>query len=370
VETLRVERIALYDLSYEELEAWLTDRGEPSFRAQQVWRWLYQWLRTEFGQMSNLPKALRAELAGLATISVLEPLAEQWSDDGETLKVLFRLRDGHAVESVLMIYPPGGGPGGERRTVCVSTQVGCAMGCVFCATGQPIAEGPPLARNLTAGEIVAQVLHFDRTLREQEGREPSERQVTNIVLMGMGEPLANYDATWKALRTLADDKGYNLGARRITLSTVGLVPGIRRMAEEPLQINLAVSLHAPNDELRDRLVPINRRYPLDELMAAVRGYLDRTSRRVTFEYALMDGVNDSRVLAQELAALLGGLLCHVNLIPMNPTSGSFLRGSSPEVVHAFQAELERWGIPVTVRRRRGVDIQAGCGQLRQRMQAG
>jgi 23S rRNA (adenine2503-C2)-methyltransferase len=370
LETWCGERIALYDLTYQELEAWLVGLGEPSFRAHQVWGWLYQWMRTEFRQMTNLPKTLRGRLAGLATISMLEPLAEQRSDDGETWKVLFHLRDGHAVESVLMIYPPVGGAGGERRTVCVSTQIGCAMGCVFCATGQPIADGPPLARNLTAGEIVAQVLHFDRALREQGAEDPSERQITNVVLMGMGEPLANYEATWKALRILADDEGYNLGARRITLSTVGLVPGIRRMAEEPLQINLAVSLHAPNDELRNQLVPINRRYPLDELLAAVRGYLDRTGRRVTFEYALMDGVNDSLVLAQELANLLSGLLCHVNLIPVNPTPSSSLRGSPPEVVRAFQAELERWGIPATVRRRRGVDIQAGCGQLRQRVQAG
>ncbi len=362
--------IAIYDLSYDELEAWLVGLGEPAFRARQVWGWLYQRLRSAFEQMTNLPKALRAELAQRATLAVLEPLAEQRSDDGETWKELFRLRDGHTIESVLMVDSSAEEGGTERRTVCVSTQVGCAMGCVFCATGQPITDAPPLARSLSAGEIVAQVLYFDRLLRQTSGADPSERQITNIVLMGMGEPLANYDATFKALTILADERGYNLGARRVTLSTVGLVPGLRRLAAEPLQINLAVSLHAPNDELRDQLVPVNRRYALGDLMTAVREYVERTHRRVTFEYALMDGVNDSPALALELAALLSGLLCHVNLIPMNPAPGSPHHGSPPEVVQAFRAELERRGIPVTVRKRRGVDIQAGCGQLRQRGQAG
>jgi 23S rRNA (adenine2503-C2)-methyltransferase len=365
-----VNDIALYDLSYAELEAWFTGLGEPAFRAQQVWGWLYQRLETDVEQMTNLPKALRARLAETATVTLLQALARQESDDGQTSKALFRLGDGQTIESVLMHYSPAESGDGERRTVCVSTQVGCAMGCVFCATGQPIADGPPLVRNLTPGEIVAQVLHFDRVLREEVGVDPTERQITNVVLMGMGEPLANYEATWQALYILADERGYNLGARRITLSTAGLVPGIRRVAQEPLQVNLAVSLHAPNDALRDQLVPINRRYPLADLMAAVRDYIDHTHRRVTFEVALIDGVNDAPALARELAALLHGLLSHVNLIPLNPAPGSALRGASPERVRVYQAELESAGIPVTLRLKRGVDIQAGCGQLRRREAGG
>jgi len=244
------------------------------------------------------------------------------------------------------------------------------MGCVFCATGQG-----GLARNLSPGEIVAQVLHFAREIRTEEieratalgyQAELAEHPISNVVLMGMGEPLANYPATRKALETLTDDRGYNLGARRITVSTVGLVPGIRQLAAEGMPVNLAVSLHAPTDELRDRIVPINRRYPLGELMPAVRDYASGTGRRVTFEYALIDGVNDSLEQARDLADLLAGMLCHVNLIPLNPTQGSPLKPSPREQVDAFRQELQWAGIPVTVRMRRGIDIEAGCGQLRQR----
>jgi 23S rRNA (adenine2503-C2)-methyltransferase len=244
------------------------------------------------------------------------------------------------------------------------------MGCIFCATGQG-----GLARNLSAGEIVAQVLHFAREIRAAEIKEAQEagrvakldvHPVTNIVLMGMGEPLANFAATWQAIETLTDARGYDLGARRITLSTVGLVPGIRRLAEEGLPINLAISLHAADDELRNKLVPINRRYPLADLMAAVQDYADETRRRVTIEVALIDGINDAPHQARQLAGLLRGLLCHVNLIPLNPTPGSPLQPSPRERVAAFRDELEGAGIPTTVRMRRGIDIEAGCGQLRQR----
>jgi 23S rRNA (adenine2503-C2)-methyltransferase len=244
----------------------------------------------------------------------------------------------------------------RRHTVCVSTQVGCAIGCPFCATGQGGFE-----RDLTAGEIVAQVLHFGRQLKAQ-----SER-VTNVVFMGMGEPLANYRATWLSIARLNDPAGFNLGARRMTLSTVGLVPGIRRMAAEPLQVGLAVSLHAPTDRLRDRLVPVNRRYPLAQLMAACREYVEITKRRVTFEYALMNEINDAPQQAAQLADLLADLLCHVNLIPLNPTQAASSYTASPRTrVMAFRAVLLRRGIPVTLRLRRGLDIQAGCGQLRGR----
>jgi 23S rRNA (adenine2503-C2)-methyltransferase len=277
------------------------------------------------------------------------------------------LGDGNTLESVLMQYY-------DRRTACISTQVGCGMGCTFCATGQG-----GLARNLSAGEIVAQVLYLAREVRQEEleraealgqrGEIP-EHPVSNVVLMGMGEPLANYGATWQAIETLTNPRGYGLGARRITLSTVGLVPGIRRLAEEGLAINLAVSLHAPNDELRDQLVAINHRYPLPELLAAVRDYVERTRRRVTFEYSLIAGVNDAPHQARLLAGLLSGLLCHVNLIPLNATPGSDLRPSSREGTNAFRDELEGAGIATTVRMRRGIDIEAGCGQLRQRRDDG
>lgn len=358
-----VDRIALYDLTYDQLSELLTGWGEPRFRAEQVWRWLYYSLAGDFESMGNLPRTLRDRLAAETDLQLLISLTELDSASGRTRKVLFRLRDGNTIESVLMRYH-------DRRTACISTQVGCGMGCVFCATGQG-----GLARNLTAGEIVAQVVYLARKIRdvqiEQAAVQTADGQiavhpVSNIVFMGMGEPLANWAATWQAIGTLTDSRGYNLGARRITLSTVGLVPGIRRMAEEGLPINLAVSLHAPDDELRSQLVPVSLRYPLADLMSAVRNYGQKTGRRITFEYALIAGVNDSMAQARDLAALLGGLVCHVNLIPLNPTPDSALRPSPRERVDAFRDVLEAAGIPTTVRMRRGIGIEAGCGQLRQR----
>jgi 23S rRNA (adenine2503-C2)-methyltransferase len=360
---VQADRPLVYDLTYDELASLLDSWGEPRFRVDQVWRWLYRSLVGDFESMLNVPAQLRRRLAAETELVALTPLAEQESASGQTRKILFRLDDGNTLESVLMHYH-------DRRTACISTQVGCGMGCIFCATGQG-----GLARNLSAGEIVAQVVHLARELRQDElerarllgqRTEILEHPVSNVVLMGMGEPLANYEATWQAIETLTDPRGYDLGVRRITLSTVGLVPGIQRLAEEDLAINLAVSLHAPNDELRDQLVAINQRYPLAELMSAVRGYVDATRRRVTFEYALIAGLNDAPHHARQLAGLLSGLLCHVNLIPLNPTPGSDLRPSSREEASAFRDELEAEGIPTTVRMRRGIDIDAGCGQLRQR----
>ena len=357
------ERLALYDLTYDQMRELLAGWGEPSFRAGQLWHWLYGSLADDFSSMGNLPADLRERLAAETELTLLEPVAQQVSATGLTRKVLFRLRDGQTIESVLMLYE-------DRRTACISTQVGCGMGCTFCATGQS-----GLARNLSAGEIVAQVLYFARELRELKiehaeaagiRADLDEHPISNIVLMGMGEPLANYEATWQAIETLTDDRGYNLGARRITLSTVGLLPGIRRMAQEALPITLAVSLHAANDQLRNELLPINQRFPLDELMAAVRHFAGQSRRRITIEYALIEGVNDAPEQAGELVRLLAGLLCHVNLIPLNPTPGSPLRPSPPARVDAFAGVLEQAGIPTTVRMRRGIDIDAGCGQLRQR----
>jgi 23S rRNA (adenine2503-C2)-methyltransferase len=357
------ERVALYDLTYAQLTELLTGWGEPRFRADQVWHWLYRSLVHDFDAMTNLPTRLRARLAAETDLALLTPVTEQTSASGHTRKVLFSLRDANTIESVLMRYH-------DRQTACISTQAGCGMGCTFCATG----EGG-LARNLSAGEIVAQAIYLAGEIRQAEIKRATNREgigqipvhpVTNVVLMGMGEPLANYAATWQAIETLTHPRGYNLGARRITLSTVGLAPGIRRMAEEGLPVNLAVSLHAPDDELRNRLVPVNQRYPLADLMGAVRDYVEKSRRRVTIEYALIAGVNDGLDQATELATLLRGVLCHVNLIPLNPTPGSPLRPSPAEQVEAFRGTLETYGIPATLRLRRGIDIEAGCGQLRQR----
>jgi len=340
------EKVALLDLTSTQLADWLASWGEPSFRAAQIRRWAYRSLVTDFAEMSNLPKALRERLAEMACLGTMEPLKEMVSKDGLAHKVLFELRDGQTIESVLMHY-------NKRHTVCLSTQVGCAIGCPFCATGQG-----GFVRNLTPGEIVEQVLHFARLLKTEGAK------VNNVVFMGMGEPLANYEATWQAIETLNAPDGFGLGARRITISTVGLVPGIERLSRERLQVGLAVSLHAAEDALRDELVPINKRYPLDELMRACRDYVERTRRRISFEYALVDGINDSLGQARRLARLLRGLLCHVNLIPLNPTAECPYRPSPRKRVLGFQAELDRLGIANTLRVARGLDIQAGCGQLR------
>jgi 23S rRNA (adenine2503-C2)-methyltransferase len=362
---------SLLELNKAELAVRLAAWHAPRYRADQVWEWLYKKLAAEPGEMTNLPAELRDRLAAELPATPLTQAAEQRSRDGQTIKWLFRLPDGLTIETVLMLYD-------ERSTACISTQAGCAMGCVFCATGQA-----GLARNLTAGEIVAQALAAARWLAQSAIRNPRSEgdsapathtdhspaapRLTNIVLMGMGEPFANYDRTWAALRTLTDPGAFGLGARHITVSTVGLPQGIRKMADEPLQVNLAVSLHAANDALRTQLAPINHRYPIAEVLDAVKEYITRTKRRVTFEYALMHGVNDTPGHARELAGLLKGLLCHVNLIPLNPVAESPYQPSTPESAARFQQILDARGIAATVRMRRGIDIDAGCGQLRRRM---
>jgi 23S rRNA (adenine2503-C2)-methyltransferase len=353
--------IRLLDLSFEQLEALLADWGEPKFRAKQIWEWLYQHQVSAAAQMTNLSKTLRERLANETTLTLITPVVELTSSDGYTQKFLFRLDDGNTIETVLMGYDAQG----ARRTVCISTQVGCAMDCPFCATGQA-----GFTRNLTSGEIVAQVLFMARRLKQHEGpahtpAAANERGVTNVVLMGMGEPMVNYDPMWQAAEKLTDPRGFGLGARHITISTVGIVNGIEKFAKEKLQINLAVSLHAPNDELRNRLVPINKRFPLAKLMQACRNYQAATKRRITFEYALMNGVNDSLDHARQLAKLLKGLSAHVNLIPLNPTAGSPLKPTPKAHVRAFRDELAARNIPCTIRIGRGLDINAGCGQLRE-----
>jgi 23S rRNA (adenine2503-C2)-methyltransferase len=342
--------ISLYDLDLSALQSLLANWGEPDYRARQLWEWLYVHLATGFDQMTSLPRPLRERLAAETGLEVPPVVNTIQSADGETRKDLLRLEDGETVEAVLMRYR-------ERRTACISTQVGCTIGCVFCATGQM-----GFHRNLTSGEIVAQVLHFARMLRS-EGQP-----LTNVVLMGMGEPLLNYEATLAAIRCLTDPQGFGLGQRHVTLSTAGLVPGIERLAGEGLQITLAISLHAATDSLRNQLVPTNRRYDLDALFEACHRYVQRTGRRISVEWALIEGVNDTRQQAQALAARLAGLLAHVNLIPLNPTSGYAGRPSSHTALAAFTATLEQHHIPYTLRVRRGIEIQAGCGQLRQRGQ--
>lgn len=342
------KRINLYDLQADELAALLTQWGLPAFRARQVWDWLYHHYAADFESMTNLPGPLREQLTAEATLSIGEIALSQQSADGQTRKVLFHLPDGQFIETVLMRYE-------KRRTLCISTQAGCAMGCVFCATGQM-----GFMRNLTVAEIVGQVIYFARELAA-EGEH-----VTNIVMMGMGEPLHNYKNTLTALDRLTDPAGFNLGARKITISTVGLVPAIRRFADEQRQTPLAVSLHAATDEERSRLMPVNRRWPIAELMDACRYYIEKTGRRMTFEWALISGENDTEEQAHKLGELLRGMLCHVNLIPLNPTAGYGGVPSSPERVARFQEVLETYGVSSTVRVRRGIDIQAGCGQLRDR----
>jgi 23S rRNA (adenine2503-C2)-methyltransferase len=325
---------SLLGLLPEELEAYAVELGEPRFRGRQLFHWLHHKREVDPSRMTDLPASLRARLPVLGS----QQVRRLRSADELTSKLLLQLHDGQQIEVVEMLA-------GSRKTICVSTQAGCAIGCVFCVTGQF-----GFARNLEAGEIVEQVLRFDK--------------VTNVVFMGMGEPLANYDETVRALRLLTHPDGMGLGARRITLSTSGVVPRIHQLAREGLQIGLAISLHAPNDELRTRLMPINRRWPIDEVLEAAEDYIARTGRRVSYEYTLMAGINDSDELADELADVLAGRLCHVNLIPLNPTEDASLRAPSLARALAFEARLRAAGIPATIRHNRGRDILAACGQLR------
>lgn len=346
-----MEKRLAYDLNLGDWQELLQSWGEPKFRAAQIWQGLYVHLWENPGQFTNLPLSLRQKLENELRFSNLIPGQVLSSKDGETSKTLFTLPDGLAVETVLMRYE-------ERRTLCISSQAGCAMGCVFCATGQM-----GFKRHLSSGEIVEQVLHFARQLKAEGDR------LTNIVVMGMGEPFHNYENTLKTIDRLNDPEGFNFGERRFTISTVGLVPMIRRFAGDKRQINLAISLHAADDTLRTSLLPVNKRYPLAELMVACREYEKATRRRLTFEWALIQDVNDTLEQAQKLGQLLKGMLCHVNVIPLNPTHEYTGKATTRQRAEAFKTELERAGIPCTIRIRRGIDIQAGCGQLATEEQA-
>ena len=357
-------RMLIYDLSLPTLETLLQEWDEPAYRAKQIWQGLYHHLYSSPEQFTNLPKSLREKMTQHLTFSAFKIKTYLDSSDGFTRKTLFELPDGNLIEAVLMRYgDPADDPqmatsatnrrgAKNRRTLCISTQAGCAMGCVFCATGQL-----GYKRNLSSGEIVAQVMYYAQMLKEKS------EAVSNIVFMGMGEPFHNYENTMSAIDQLNDADGYKFGARRLTISTVGLAPQIRRFADEGRQVNLAISLHAADDDERLAIMPVNKRYKIDDVVAACKYYIEKTHRRVTFEWALISGVNDSPEVAKKLAARLKGLLCHVNAIPLNPTQGYSGEATDRQRAAQFKETLEAAGIPCTIRMRRGIDIGAGCGQL-------
>ena len=341
----------LLDFDLEGLAAWCGGLGEKRYRAVQLYRWIHQKGESDFGRMSDLAKSLRGKLAGAAEVKALVPLAEHVSADG-TVKWLFDVGAGNAVETVYI-------PEDDRGTLCVSSQAGCAVGCRFCSTGH---QG--FSRNLTTGEIVAQLWHAEHRLRRTRGLEAGERAIDNVVMMGMGEPLQNYAALLPALRTMLDDHGYGLSRRRVTVSTSGVVPMIDRLRGD-CPVALAVSLHAPDDALRDALVPLTLKYPIADLLDACVRYLEAAPRDfITFEYCMLDGVNDAPAQAQELVRLLQGRVsCKLNLIPFNPFPASGLKRSPRERVRAFAQVLQDAGIVTTIRKTRGEDIDAACGQL-------
>ncbi len=336
---------SVYSLQPKQLEEWLKESGEKPFRAAQIFDWLYNKRVKTFAEMSNLSKGLREKLEASFALTTLSTIVQQESKDG-TIKFLFQLQDGYSIETVLMRHDYG-------NSVCVTTQVGCRIGCTFCASTLG-----GLKRHLLAGEIVEQVVKVQQTLDEMGER------VSHIVIMGIGEPFDNYDAMMNFLKVINHEKGLNIGARHITVSTSGIVPKIYQFADEQLQINFAVSLHAPNQEARQKLMPIARAYKLDELMEAVRYYTQKTGRRVSFEYGLMSGENDSVEIAEELSALIKGIKCHVNLIPVNYVPERDYVRTSRSQIFAFEKTLKKNGINVTIRREQGSDIAAACGQLR------
>jgi 23S rRNA (adenine2503-C2)-methyltransferase len=344
-QTVTDQKPSIYSLQLNELKDWLKENNEKAFRAEQIFDWLYQKRVTSFEDMSNLSKGLREILAENFTLTTLNTLIQQQSSDG-TIKFLFELHDGYSIETVLMRHEYG-------NSVCVTTQVGCRIGCTFCASTLG-----GLKRHLEAGEIVAQVVKVQQALDETDER------VSSIVIMGIGEPFDNYDQMMSFLKIVNHDKGLNIGARHITVSTSGIIPKIYKFADENMQINFAVSLHAPNSELRSRLMPINRAYKLPDLMEAVRYYVDKTGRRISFEYGLFGGVNDQVEHAEELAALVKGLKCHINLIPVNYVPERDYVRTPREQIFKFEKALKERGVNVTIRREQGHDIDAACGQLR------
>lgn len=339
----------LKGLSYKELRDYLDSLGLPKYRGNQIFNWLYRRKACNWDEMTDLPKELRKVFQeNGVSLSCLSLDSQLRADDG-TIKYLFVLEDGETVESVYL-------PETQRQTVCFSTQVGCGMGCLFCATGQ---RG--MVRNLSPAEIVDQPLQISRM---------TGLRINSLVAMGQGEPLLNYDSLLKAIRIINDSQGMGIGARHITISTCGIIPGIKKLANEQLQVNLAISLHAAENELRNYLMPINRKYPIDQLIEACRFYLTRTNRRITFEYTLIDGVNDRPIDLINLIRLLSGMLCHVNLIPFNPVPNSKLRRSKEERIEEFAAGLKQVHIETTIRKERGSELAAACGQLQGKSASG
>lgn len=338
-----MEQIDSKSLTLKELTELLAGMGEKAFRAKQIYQWMHEKLTASFDEMTNLSKSLREQLKESCEYVCLDPVDVKISKLDGTRKYLFRLGDGNVIESVLMKYKHG-------NSVCISSQVGCRMGCRFCAS---TLDG--LERNLRPSEMLDQIYRIQRD---------SGERVSNVVVMGSGEPMDNYDNLIRFIRILTGEGGLNISQRNVTVSTCGIVPGIRKLAEEDLQITLALSLHAPNDEVRKTLMPIARRYPLSEVLDACRYYFDRTGRRLTFEYSLVQGVNDNTAEAKALAALIGDQHGHVNLIPVNPIKERDYVQSGRSAILAFQNQLEKSGINVTIRREMGRDIDGACGQLR------
>ncbi|OXS78505.1 23S rRNA (adenine(2503)-C(2))-methyltransferase RlmN [Domibacillus enclensis] len=345
------QKPSIYSLELEELKQWLSDNGEKPFRADQIFDWLYVKRAKTVDDMTNLSKELRTKLDEAFIFTVLKTAIQQESTDG-TIKFLFELHDGYSIETVLMRHEYG-------NSICVTTQVGCRIGCTFCASTLG-----GLKRNLEAGEIVAQVVKVQQALDEVNER------VSSVVIMGIGEPFDNYEEMMSFLHIINHEKGLNIGARHITVSTSGIVPKIYKFADEKTQINFAVSLHAPNDELRTKLMPINRAYKLKDLMESIRYYTEKTGRRITFEYGLFGGENDSTAHAEELAALIKGIKCHVNLIPVNYVPERDYVRTPRNKIFEFEKTLKKNGVNATIRREQGTDIDAACGQLRAKERAG
>ena len=342
------DRPPILSISAHELESWLTSRAAPTYRRKQLWGWLARGAAS-FDDMRDIPKPLRSELEGEFRITSLRPVAVSQADHGRTTKTLYELDGGHSVESVVMRYP-------DRSTLCISSQAGCPIGCPFCATGKF-----PFGRNLRSHEIVEQALDAVRMLA------PEGRRLSHIVFMGMGEPMANYPAVVESVRRFSDPDLVGISARRIVVSTSGLIPRIEQLGREKLPVTLAISLHAARDELRNVLVPINRKYPVEALVSSAQAYADKTRRRVSYEWVLLAGVNDTERDAKELGSLLRGKLAHVNLIPFNPVEDTPYRAPERAAVRRFKELVEAQGLNVTVRDTRGREADAACGQLHERV---
>lgn len=338
------DKLDIRSMSLDALGELLTDLGQPKFRALQIFKWLQSGVES-FDEMTNIPLNLRQKLEDISYIATVKALRRYVSKIDGTVKYVYELFDGELIESVLMKYEHG-------YTVCISTQVGCRMGCKFCASG---IYG--LTRNLTASEMLAQITYAQRD---------NNIRVSNIVMMGMGEPLDNFDNSVKFLKLVSDDNGLNIGLRHISLSTSGVVTGIKKLAEYNMPITLSISLHAPNDEIRSSTMPVNKKWNIDALLNACREYQKVTTRRISFEYALIEGVNDSDENAKELAGRLKGIMCHVNLIPANPVKENTFKKPNRKAIIAFQKKLESYGITATIRRTLGADINASCGQLKKK----